>query len=429
MSRAVKTAVIALSLVVFLYVALGYVLGQTSDDRSYRALTPFVEVLQRIQQDYVEEPNIQLVTSGALHGLLEALDPQSSYLSPREYAEYKKGLQNGHKGETGAELSKRFGYIVVVSVLPDSPAYKAGLRGGDILEAIAGFTTREMSVSQAQVLLVGEPGTAVKVTVVSRRLGTGTQGEEVDIVRREIAIPEIETDRLDGSTALTAGGDVAYIHVPALNAGKSGEIRQKLEQFDRQGVHKLVLDLRDCAVGEIAEAVETARLFVPAGTLTTLKGQTVTTKEYAAEPAKVVWKHLYTVLTSNGTAGAAEVLAAALGGNPSPSGGKVEIVGQRTFGTASEQKLIPLEDGAALVLTVAKYYTPAGKVILDEGVTPTVEVRDTPELDDEEAAKPEAPQDDVVLKKALEILQGSANPQPKRQARVDQRSRLHAIPA
>src|SRR3972149_5102806 len=114
MSRAVKTGVIALSLVVFLYVALGYVLGQTSDDRSYRALTPFVEVLQRSQQDYVEEPNIQLVPSGALHGSLEALDPQSSYLSPREYAEYKKELQNGHKGETGAELSKRFGYVVVV---------------------------------------------------------------------------------------------------------------------------------------------------------------------------------------------------------------------------------------------------------------------------------------------------------------------------
>ena len=420
MSRAVKSAVIALSLVVFLYVALGYVLGQTSDDRSYRALTPFVEVLQRIQQDYVEEPNIQLVTSGALHGLLEALDPQSSYLSPREYTEYKKGLQNGHKGGTGAELSKRFGYIVVVSVLPDSPAYKAGLRGADILEAIAGFTTREMSVSQAQVLLVGEPGTAVKVTVVSRRLGTGTQGEEVDIVRREIAIPEIEADRLDG--------DVAYIHVPALNAGKSAEIRQKLEQFDGQGVRKLVLDLRDCAVGEIAEAVETARLFVPTGTLTTLKGQTVTTKEYAAEPAKVVWKHPYAVLTSNGTAGAAEVLAAALGGNPGPSGGKVEIVGQRTFGTASEQKLIPLEDGAALVLTVAKYYTPAGKVILDEGVTPTVEVRDTPESDDE-AAKPEAPRDDAILKKALEILQGSANPQPKRQARLGQHSRALVSPA
>jgi carboxyl-terminal processing protease len=423
MSRAVKTIVIALSLVVFLYVALGYVLGQTSDDRSYRALTPFVEVLQRIQQDYVEEPNIQHVTSGALHGLLEALDPQSSYLSPREYAEYKKELQNSHKGETGVELSKRFGYVVVVSVLPDSPAFKAGLRGGDILESIAGYTTREMSVSQAQVLLAGEPGTGVKVSVISRNFGTGTQGEDVDIVRREIVVPAIEADRLEG--------DVAYIRVPALNAGKSAEIRQKLEQFDHQGVRKLVLDLRECAMGEVAEAVETARLFVPAGTLATLKGQTVASKDFAAEPAKVVWRYPYAVLTSNGTAGAGEVLAAALGGNPGASG-KVEIVGQRTFGTASEQKLIPLEDGSALVLTVAKYYTPAGKVILEEGVTPTVEVRDTADSDDEAAAKPEAPRDDAVLKKAIEILQGSAShaarTEPKRQAHLNQRRAL-VIPA
>jgi carboxyl-terminal processing protease len=421
MSRAVKTAVIALSLVVFLYVALGYVLGQTSDDRSYRALTPFIEVLQRVQQDYVEEPNLQFVTSGALHGLLEALDPQSSYLSPREYAEYKKELQNGHKGETGAVLSKRFGYIVVVSVLPDSPAYKAGLRGGDILEAIAGFTTREMSVSQAQVLMVGEPGTGIKVTVVSRNLGTGTQGEELDIVRRAVTIPAIEADRLEG--------DVAYIRVPALNAGKSAEIRQKLEQFDRQGARKLVLDLRDCAVGEVDEAVETARLFVPAGTLAVLKGQTVTTKQYSAEPAKVAWGHAYVILTSNGTAGAAEVLAAALGENPGAFSSKVEIVGQRTFGTASEQRLIPLEDGAALVLTVAKYYTPTGKVILEEGVTPTVEVRGTAEADDTGAAEPQAPQDDAVLKRALEILRGSESAQPKKQARFEPGGRRHALAA
>ena len=431
MSRAVKTTVIALSLVVFLYVAMGYVLGQTSDDRSYRALTPFIEVLQHIQQDYVEEPNIPLVTSGALHGLLEALDPQSSYLAPREYAEYKKELQNGHKGETGAQLSKRFGYIAVVSVLPDSPAYKAGLLSGDILEAIAGFSTRDMSVSQAQVLMAGEPGTGLKVTLISRRPGTGTQGEDVDIVRREITLPQIESDRLEGG--------VAYIRVPALDAGKSAAIRNRLEQFDRQGAHKLVLDLRDCAVGDITEAVETARLFVPAGTLTTLKGQTVATKEFAAEPAKVVWKHPYTVLISGGTAGAGEVLAAALGGNPGawsakdaaggPANAKVELVGQRTFGTASEQKLIPLEDGAALVLTVAKYYTPAGKVILEEGVAPTVEVRETQGPDDDEAAKPETPPSDETLKKALEILQGSPNVEPKPQAQVHQHSRTRAIPA
>ncbi|HEX2713753.1 MAG TPA: PDZ domain-containing protein, partial [Candidatus Acidoferrales bacterium] len=168
MSRAAKLIVLSLSFLVVSYVGLGYVLGKTADDRTYRSLTVYGEVLQHIQQDYVEEPNLPLVTSGALHGLLESLDPMSSYLSPREYAEYKQKSQSAAKGEIGATLSKRFGYIVVVTTLPESPAQKAGLRSGDILEAIAGFTTREMSVGQAQILLAGAPGTAVKVSVVRR---------------------------------------------------------------------------------------------------------------------------------------------------------------------------------------------------------------------------------------------------------------------
>src|SRR6266849_6405334 len=126
MSRLAKLIVLSLSLVVFSYVALGFVLGKT-EDKTYRSLTVFGEVLQHVQQDYVEEPNLPLVTAGALHGLLESLDPQSSYLSPREYAEFKKKSQGGAKGALGVVLSKRFGYIVVVSVLPESPAQKAGL--------------------------------------------------------------------------------------------------------------------------------------------------------------------------------------------------------------------------------------------------------------------------------------------------------------
>lgn len=416
MSRAVKFSVLALSIFVLGYVGLGYVLGQTTDDRAYRALTVYSEVLQRVQQDYVEEPNLPLVTSGALHGLLESLDPYSSYLSPREYAEFKKKTQSGVKGEIGAVLSKRFGYIAIVSVLHDSPAYKVGLRSGDILEAIAGFTTREMSIGQAENLLVGEPGTAVKVSVVSRRIGAGGQSEDIEVIRRELAYPPVMADRLEG--------DVAYLRVAALNAGKAEEIRQKLQQFEKQGLRRLVLDLRECAVGDVQEAVETARLFVASGTLGTLRGQTVAEQKFAAEPAKIVWKHPVSVLISNGTSGPAEILAAALGGNAGPAGGKVELVGERTFGTASQQKLIPLEDGAALVLTVANYYTPSGKPIPENGVEPTVEVAsstDLAELDDPQApdaATRETGAGDSVLKKAIEILVNPGGADKKGQARL-----------
>ena len=420
MSRVVKFAVVSLSVFIVGYVGLGYVLGQTSDDRAYRALTVYSEVLQRIQQDYVEEPNLPLVTSGALHGLLESLDPRSSYLSPREYAEYKKKA-SGARGEIGAVLSKRFGYVVVVSVVHDSPAYKAGLRSGEILEAIAGFTTREMSIGQAESLLLGEPGTPVKVSVVSRRFGTG-QSEETEIVRREVTYPAVMADRLEG--------DIAYIRVPALNAGKAADVRLKLQQFEKQGLRRLVLDLRECAAGDVNEALETARLFVPSGTLAILRGQTMAEQKFAADPAKVVWKYPLSVLISSGTSGPAEILAAAVAGNASASGTKVELVGERTFGTASEQKLIPLEDGSALVLTVANYYTPGGKSIPQNGVEPTVEVTsstDIAELDDSGAPEPtprEAGPTDSVLKKAIEILLNPAGAVKKGQARLAPRRNL-----
>src|SRR5579862_4743199 len=170
MNRVSKAIVVSLSLLVFGYVSLGYLLGKTDDDKTYRSLTVYGEVLQHIQEDYVDAPDLSAVTAGSLHGLLESLDPYSAYLSPREYADYKEKLKNPPKGESGITAAKRFGYVMVVSVLPDSPAEKAGLRSGDILEAIGGFTTRDMSVAQADALLNGAPGTNVKAAVVRRGL-------------------------------------------------------------------------------------------------------------------------------------------------------------------------------------------------------------------------------------------------------------------
>ena len=404
MSRAAKLVVLSLSVLVLCYVGLGYVLGKTTDDRTYRSLAVYSEVLQHIQQDYVEEPNLQKVTSGALHGLLESLDPLSSYLSPREYAEYKQKSQNAERGEVGAALSKRFGYVLVVSVLPGSPAQKAGLRSGDILEAIAGFTTREMSVGQAQILLGGGPGTAVKLEVVRRGR---TEPQDVELIRQQLAPLHVLVDKVEG--------DIGYLHVPTLEAGRADEIREKLVQFERQGVRKLVLDLRDCALGDLSEGIAAARLFLPSGTIATLRGQTIARQDFAADPSKVVWKHPITVLISGSTSGAAEVLAEGIGGNH-----RGELVGERTFGSASEQKLIPLEDGAAVILTVANYDTPSGKPIAEDGVAPTVEVRvanedqadtdeETPAISATEGSGLHTPSpDDPVFRKAIELLKGEA---------------------
>jgi len=399
MSRLARVSIVTLSVVVFLYVGLGYVLGKTTDDKSYRSLSVFGEVLQHIQEDYVDEPNMAVVTAGAMHGLLESLDPLSGYLSAREYADYRDRMKNAQHGEAGMTISKRYGYIVVVSVVPDGPAEKASLRSGEILEAISGFSTRDMSAGQADSLLQGAPGTVVKVAVIRRGK---TEPQEISISRAVIGPQHVVADRV--------GDDVAYIRLPAIEALDVSELREKLGQFDKQGVHKLVLDLRDCTRGDVSQAILAAQLFLSSGRITSLEGQTVSEKDFNAEPDKAVWRSAVDVLISPSTSGAAEVLAGAIKGNK-----RGDVVGERTLGSASEQKIIPLDDGGALILTVAFYSTPDGKSIVEEGVSPTVEVHpksvDVSADPDTQEEAPLGPgqlpkSDDPVYNKALELLKG-----------------------
>jgi carboxyl-terminal processing protease len=399
MSRVARITIVTLSVIVFAYAGLGYVLGQSNDDKAYRSLTVYEEVLQHIQEDYVDQPNMSLVTAGSLHGLLESLDPMSAYLSPREYADYRDRQKNAQRGEVGVTVSKRFGYIIVVSLVPGGPAEKAGLRSGQILESISGFGTRDMSVAQANMLFQGAPGTTVKVEVV--RPGT-TEPKQVNLTRAVIGPQHIVADQI--------ADDIGYIRLPAVEATDVTELHDKLVQFDKQGIHKLVLDLRDCARGQISNAIEAAQFFIPSGTITSLAGQTVARRDFTAQPDKVVWRSPLEVLTSPSTSGAAEVLAGAIKGDK-----RGDVIGERTFGSASEQKVIPLDDGGAVVLTVAFYSTPDGKSIVEDGVTPTVEVHPTPPdpslLNDEDNPAPLGPgqlpkADDPVYNKAIELLKG-----------------------
>jgi carboxyl-terminal processing protease len=402
MNRAARIGVLCVSVVIFCYAGLGHVLGRTPDDKAYKSLTVYSEVLQKIQQDYVDEPNLHLVTSGALHGLLESLDPQSSYLTAREYTEYKQKQAANASGDAGLTLSKRFGYIIVVSVLPESPAEKAGIHSGDIFESVAGFTTRDMSVGQAMNFLHGQPGSGVKVGVIRRGKA---DPDEVDLVREKLATAKIITAKADP--------DILVLRLPSLDPGRADEIRAKLQDAEKQGIHKVMLDVRDCGRGPVSEAIAIAKLFVPSGTLATLRGQTVSTQVFSADPGKVVWKAPVSVLIDATTSGAAEVLASAIVTNH-----RGDVVGERTFGLASEQKLISLDDGAALFLTVANYYNGDGKSILEEGVVPSEVVRasaddDADSGDDDSGSadaqkEPVAPRplspEDPIFRKALELF-------------------------
>ena len=406
MNRAARIGIFSLSVLIFCYAGIGHVLDRTSDDKAYKSLTVYGEVLQKIQADYVDDPNMRTVTAGALHGLLESLDPQSSYLTPREYEEYKKKSSNPGTGEAGLTLSKRYGYVIVLSVLPDSPGTKAGIRSGDLLESIGGFTTRDMSVGQALNLLSGQPGTGIKVSVIRRGKATP---DEVDIVREKLATPKLLVQKADP--------DILVMRFASLDAGRSEEVRNRLVDAEKQGIHKVILDLRECGRGPVSEAVSIARLLIPSGTLATLRGQTVSTQVLSAEPKQAIWKNPVSVLVDTTTSGAAEVLASAIEANH-----RGDVVGERTFGLASEQKLITLDDGAALILTVANYYNADGKSILEEGVTPTEIVRaeaqdDSDSGDDTTPAdasketglgpRPLSPED-PIFHRALDLLKAPA---------------------
>ena len=408
MNRKARFGIIAVSVAIFCYAGIGHVLGRSPDDRAYKSLTVYGEVLQKIQADYVDEPNMHLVTAGSLHGLLESLDPESSYLTPREYTEYKQKQQNAGMGETGLTLSKRFGYVIVVSVLPESPAEKAAIHSGDIFESIAGFTTRDMSVGQALNLLNGQAGSGVKVGGIRRGKA---DPDAVDIVRQKLGTSKTLVQKADP--------DILVLRLPSLDSGRADDVRNKLVDAEKQGIHKVVLDLRECGRGPVTEAVAVARLFVPSGTIATLRGQTVSPQVLAAEPGKVVWKGPVSVLIDGTTSGAAEVLASAMVANH-----RGDVVGERTFGLASEQKLITMDDGSALFLTVANYYNAAGKAILEDGVEPNEVVRasatDDSDSGDDDAAStgtpskvaPSGPRplspEDPIYRKALDLLKTPA---------------------
>jgi carboxyl-terminal processing protease len=327
-------------------------------------------------------------------------------LTPREYSEYKQKKQDSSTGETGMSLSKRFGYVIAISVLPESPAEKAGIHSGDIFESIAGFTTREMSVGQALNLLRGPAGSGVKVGVIRRGKA---QPDEVDVVRQKLPAVKMIAQKTDP--------DILAMRVLTLDEGRAEEIRNRLIDADKQGAHKLILDLRDCGRGSVSEALAVARLFVPSGTLATLRGQTVSAETFSADASKVVWRNPVSVLIDGTTSGAAEVLASAILANH-----RGDLVGERTFGLASEQKLITLDDGSALFLTVANYYNPAGKAILEEGVTPSEVVRAAADQDNDvtddsadssggketsSSARPLSPED-PVFRRALDLLKAPA---------------------
>ena len=374
----------------------------------------FESVLQHIQTDYVDEPNMEKVRAGALRGLAYGLDPYSTYLTSEQVKQYGADTKSNEVG-IGAELSQASSFLYVVAPVKGSPADQAGVRAGDVIEYIDGKATRDISLYDARQLLNGATGTEVKLRI----LRAGARPLTLGVKRGTFRAPAAE--------AHMEQGRIGVLRINSLDNGEAADAKARLQDLMKQGAQKIVVDLRSVAGGDIQEGVTVANFFVREGAIAKAIGrEQKVLKSFDADPKVALFNGPAVVLIDSGTAGAAEVVASAFAETK-----RGDVVGEKSFGAGAEQELFRLRDGDGLLLTTVKWASGTGKPFLGEdrthsGISPTVEVKrsetaaaaDVDDLagsdeDKPNQAKPNAPPepvvprpqpDDLQLKKAIEIL-------------------------
>ena len=425
MSFRCKFGIVVFSATLALYAVVGGLMSSRAQQQNDPGaqLRIFESVLQHIQHDYVDEPNLEKVRAGALRGLAYGLDPYSTYLTPEQVRNYQAGNGNNQVG-IGAELSQVASYLYVIAPIKGSPAEQAGVLAGDIIEYIDNKATRDISLYDARQLLNGPPGSEVKLRI----LRANSRPLTITVRRAAFKTPAAE--------ARMEAGRIGILRVNSLADNEAADVQARLQELLKQGAQKIVLDLRGVANGSLAEAVRVANLFIRDGVLAqTIGRENRVLKSFTANPQETLFDGPLVALIDRGTAGAAEVVASAMLERK-----RGEVVGEKSFGAGAEQQLFTLRDGDGLLLTTVKWASAAGKPFLGAGVSPSVEVK-RPELaeavdpddltgnDDDAIVQPrqsnerrEAENDtapgagsrpqseDVQLKKALELLREKAAP-------------------
>ena len=379
MPKALKLSLLAISVLLIVFVFLGGFLPggvrAGTDATAYQQMEVYSEVLQYIQNDYVVTPDISDVTTGALHGLLEGLDPDSSYLTAAEFKQYQD-RENAGNAQIGVHISKRYGYATVVSVIPGSPAGRAGIIDGDVIEEIGNQSTRVMPLQMIKMMLDGKPGSTVHFSVIEP---TSATPDAMRLTRAMADYPALRVDEY-------YNGSILYLKPYDLSQSRVDDMLTRLRQVQATGKQKILLDLRDVSGGSMHSAVQLTNAFLKSGTIATLDGQTYPKQTWTAGPRNFVTAAPLIVLVNHGTSGPAEIVAAALKENS-----RAQLVGDRTFGSGSVQKQIPLPDGAMLFLSVAKYHAPDGEAIQDKAVTPNVIVAENNSFGLQPPASPHGP--------------------------------------
>lgn len=380
-----KKRIFFLSLSVALMVTLlaGALFGQSSQKTNvYRYLSIFHEVFDLVRSNYVDTVANDTLMEGAFSGVTDAIDEFSYYVPPAQMNAYK-GFTDVEDNNVGLVVTKRFGYAYVIAPVAGSPAEKAGIEGGDFIEAIDGVSTQKMAVWQIRAAL--QKSRPMKVQILR---GGETKRSTVTIEPESFHPVAATTDTISG---------VAYVKIPYFEEGSAAQFRAALEDARKRNIRKLIVDLRGNAGGSVEEAITAADDLLTSGLITALEGRKVEPKRWQADRDTAYDGELH-VLTDVSTASGAEVFAAAIRGN-----NRGKVVGVTTYGKAIVQRFINLPSGGGVQMTVARYTTPDLEAITDKGIKPDVVVDLSSLAIQDPDGKRVDEEEDLILDKALEL--------------------------
>jgi len=340
----------------------------------YKNIEVFTEVLRQIEKNYVEPQDPQKMIYGAIKGMVQGLDPHSSFMTKEEHQDLLIETKGSFSG-VGIEISVRDNVLTVVSPIEGTPAHAAGIQAGDKIIRIDEKPTTEMSLSDAVKNIRGEKGTKVKLTIIR---------EEVDkpldfIITRDV-IP------LKSVRHYLLTPDIGFVRISTFQSKTSKDLMTALEKLETgRNLRGLILDLRNNPGGLLSQAIEVSDIFLDSGLIVSTKGRNASQNmEVSAHKNKVERDYPIIVMVNGGSASASEIVAGALQDNK-----RALTLGTRTFGKGSVQTILPLSDGSGLRLTTAKYYTPSGRSIQLSGIAPDIEVKFIPPAKDEEKEGPQ----------------------------------------
>jgi carboxyl-terminal processing protease len=350
-----------LKYVVVSTVALVVLFSQNSfalTEQGFKSLHTFTKVLTYLEESYVDPIDDDKVVKGAIRGMLMTLDPHTIYMSPEVFKELRVDTSGRFDG-VGIEVTVRDGILTVVAPIKDSPADKAGVEPGDKIIKIDGQRTDNMPLSEAVHKMRGKRGSKVVLTLVRQ---DAKQSFDVTLIRQKINVPSVKSEVLDSR--------YGYIAITSFQEDTAKSLKKAIKDLEKKNaLNGLVLDLRKNPGGLLDQAVDVSNIFLKSGTIVTTesRGQLVDKREVSPEGEKVDCPLV--VLVDGGSASASEIVAGALQDNK-----RAMLLGARTFGKGSVQTVIELDDGSALKLTVARYFTPSGRSIQAHGITPDIEV-------------------------------------------------------